>query len=362
MLPTEAQLLLFAAIQGLVLILALLFRAKSLRGANVYLSLLIFTVTIELFGGWAMSFRYQSSPNAIPFWLLNSYLLVPVSLLLYAAQITKIHFIPEKYRLWLFMPAFIEIAAELINFYLFKYGWVKNTLFNLRPWFIYTEIFPPFLTVLALGLYLLLALRFIKQNKNISLQFYFSLFSPWILICLVTGFWIAEVIFGYQTYHWTNALLITWLFALGYHALLRSSAFDDLPEQKKETGIHFPQYQDRIELDRLLLLMDQQQVFTQSKLSLAKLSKLLKLPERYVSYLINKNFEMNFHQFVNKYRVQEVLKKLHDPAQQHKTLLALALESGFNSKSAFNDVFKAQTGKSPSAYLKMRAQALPLKP
>jgi AraC-like DNA-binding protein len=45
------------------------------------------------------------------------------------------------------------------------------------------------------------------------------------------------------------------------------------------------------------------------------------------------------------------MRKMEDPAEQHKTLLALALESGFNSKSSFNQVFKSLTGQSPSEYL-----------
>jgi AraC-like DNA-binding protein len=43
---------------------------------------------------------------------------------------------------------------------------------------------------------------------------------------------------------------------------------------------------------------------------------------------------------------------MKDPQVQHKTLVALAMEAGFNSKSTFNQVFKMQTGMTPSEYLK----------
>ncbi|MCK4735219.1 MAG: AraC family transcriptional regulator, partial [Methanophagales archaeon] len=59
--------------------------------------------------------------------------------------------------------------------------------------------------------------------------------------------------------------------------------------------------------------------------------------------------KMNFHDFINKYRVEE-FKKLAKESP-HYSILALAFEAGFNSKSSFNSNFKNHTGETPSHYI-----------
>jgi AraC-like DNA-binding protein len=55
---------------------------------------------------------------------------------------------------------------------------------------------------------------------------------------------------------------------------------------------------------------------------------------------------------VNTYRVEEAKRKLVDPSRKHYSLLAIAEEVGFNSKSAFNTAFKKQTSMTPSEFRK----------
>ncbi|MEO0469784.1 MAG: helix-turn-helix domain-containing protein, partial [Bacteroidota bacterium] len=59
-----------------------------------------------------------------------------------------------------------------------------------------------------------------------------------------------------------------------------------------------------------------------------------------------------FYDFVNQYRVGHFKLLLRDPNQQHLTILALGLESGFNSKASLNRIFKQHTGLSPREYQK----------
>jgi AraC-like DNA-binding protein len=54
---------------------------------------------------------------------------------------------------------------------------------------------------------------------------------------------------------------------------------------------------------------------------------------------------------VNEYRIEEVKKRMVDPAFKHLTILAIAYDAGFNSKSSFNTIFKQKTGMTPSEYL-----------
>jgi len=71
-----------------------------------------------------------------------------------------------------------------------------------------------------------------------------------------------------------------------------------------------------------------------------------------VSDLINKGLGQNFNDYINKYRVEVIVKKLSDENNNHLSILAIALDNGFNSKATFNRVFKKKTGKSPSEYRK----------
>ncbi|MGZ3777069.1 MAG: ABC transporter permease, partial [Mucilaginibacter sp.] len=69
-----------------------------------------------------------------------------------------------------------------------------------------------------------------------------------------------------------------------------------------------------------------------------------------LSRIINIGLEKNFSDFINDFRVREVVRKMQNPAYDRITLLGIAYESGFNSKRTFNRVFKETTGKSPVEY------------
>ncbi|MGC9332473.1 MAG: helix-turn-helix domain-containing protein, partial [Bacteroidales bacterium] len=73
-----------------------------------------------------------------------------------------------------------------------------------------------------------------------------------------------------------------------------------------------------------------------------------------LSQIINQQAGVNFYDFVNKYRIEEFL----HIAKKNKnfSLLAMALDAGFNSKSSFNYIFKKQKGLSPSQYLAKKAE------
>lgn len=87
-----------------------------------------------------------------------------------------------------------------------------------------------------------------------------------------------------------------------------------------------------------------------SSLTLPQLASNLEIPSHHLSKVINENFESNFFDFINKYRIEEVKAKLANPKFNNFSLLGIALDSGFNSKSAFNRVFKKITGLTPSKY------------
>ena len=86
------------------------------------------------------------------------------------------------------------------------------------------------------------------------------------------------------------------------------------------------------------------------ELSLSSLAGKLELTTHELSRIINTVLKKSFNDFINEYRVGGVVQKMQDPAYDHITLLGIAYESGFNSKSTFNRIFKQMTGKSPVEY------------
>ncbi|WP_413670686.1 ABC transporter permease [Mucilaginibacter sp. Mucisp86] len=86
------------------------------------------------------------------------------------------------------------------------------------------------------------------------------------------------------------------------------------------------------------------------ELNLRSLAEKLDLHPNELSRIINTVLKKSFNDFINEYRVAEVAQKMQDPAYAHLTLLGIAFESGFNSKTTFNRTFKQMTGKSPAEY------------
>ncbi|MBS1531432.1 MAG: ABC transporter permease, partial [Bacteroidetes bacterium] len=87
-------------------------------------------------------------------------------------------------------------------------------------------------------------------------------------------------------------------------------------------------------------------------LSLASLAEKLGLTTHELSRVLNTVLKKSFNDFINEYRVQDAARKMQDPAFDHITLLGIAYESGFNSQTSFNRIFKQITGKSPVEYKK----------
>lgn len=97
--------------------------------------------------------------------------------------------------------------------------------------------------------------------------------------------------------------------------------------------------------------MQQQQPYLDPNLTLHALAAGLQLPPHVVSRVINEGFEQSFFDFINGYRVEAFKRRMRAPDAQRFTLLSLALEVGFNSKTAFNRAFKKQTGQTPREHL-----------
>ena len=98
--------------------------------------------------------------------------------------------------------------------------------------------------------------------------------------------------------------------------------------------------------------MEQDTLYLNPDLTRQALADHLKINPNTLSHILNKNLRKSFHDFVNEYRVREVMHKIGQPEFLHYTLEGIAYESGFNSKSTFNAIFKKISGKTPRQYKK----------
>ncbi len=99
-------------------------------------------------------------------------------------------------------------------------------------------------------------------------------------------------------------------------------------------------------------IMTEKKPYLNEKLTISDLANMLNISRHHLTQIINENLNKNFYNFVNEYRIEEVKKMLLDDKKKHYSILAIAYECGFNSKSTFNTLFKKYTGITPSEYRK----------
>ena len=102
---------------------------------------------------------------------------------------------------------------------------------------------------------------------------------------------------------------------------------------------------------KLISLMNQEKLYLNPSITINEIAQKLDIHPIYVSQIINEIFQQNFRDFVNKYRIEEC-KRLLTQEDHHLNIMGIALDSGFNSKSAFNRAFKRHTGITPKEFKK----------
>lgn len=104
----------------------------------------------------------------------------------------------------------------------------------------------------------------------------------------------------------------------------------------------------------LNVLMKEQHLYLNHDINLASLSEEMNITSHQLSYIINNGFNQNFFQFINTYRIDKAKSLLLDKSSDKLTILGIAYESGFNSKTAFNTTFRKLTNQTPSEFKKRK--------
>ena len=110
-----------------------------------------------------------------------------------------------------------------------------------------------------------------------------------------------------------------------------------------ETSDEFQQSFERIEA-----LLYGEQAWREPRLSLADIAQRLQISQREASRAINLNADASFSRYINRFRVEEVDRLMSDADNHRRTVIELAYEAGFNSKSAFNRIYREERGRTPT--------------
>ena len=161
-----------------------------------------------------------------------------------------------------------------------------------------------------------------------------------------------------------NTVFLLVIYCVGYYSLKEKEIYP-LEEKQREELISINEDSDSEDVKRKLIsdeellkiktqlerIMNIQKPYLDSELNLIKLAEMLSASTHHLSYVINTGFGKNFFQYINEFRV-EYAKKLLKEADSKLSILGIAYESGFNSKTSFNTTFKKLTGQTPSEFKK----------
>ena len=126
----------------------------------------------------------------------------------------------------------------------------------------------------------------------------------------------------------------------------------DIPHKKKYAKSGLTEEAAAQLYTQLRDLMDREKIFTEPELTLVMLAAKLSVHPNYLSQVINEKENKSFYDYVNTLRVEEFKRIVKLPGNEKFTIMSLAYDCGFNSKSSFNKNFKKVTGLSPSEFLK----------
>jgi len=366
---------LLGAAQGLLLALALALTGRGNRFANRVLAALVICVSVFVVGAVLRTSAYIFAlphlawvHDPFPFAcgpLLYLYLRAITSGRRWLARRDLAHFVPFALCAVYLLPSFFQGAEAKLEALALEYtrptlgGW-----YYVRSSLIVTH-FLAYLFVVVAVLW-----RYTRRLKaeGVRSADRAALAQIRFLVAACVVIWVAAVLrFALDQTARTNLLvplLVSGVvYGLGYMNMGGRASVEDesvaagAPEPPKAEAAP-PKYErstltpERAEryLKRLLEVMESERPYADGDLTLQKLAERLSIPAQHLSQTLNGRLNQSFTDFVNSYRVAEAKRKLTDPRLKHYSVLAIAEDVGFNSKSSFNAVFKKQTGMTPSEF------------
>jgi len=198
-----------------------------------------------------------------------------------------------------------------------------------------------------------------KHRKNIQDQFsdLERVNLQWLRILTygLGGIWLLVIFFRNEVL--ILAGIVVFVFLIGFFGVRQAEIFkpvqlpaDPDAQRKKYPKSGLTEETSNKLHQSLIQLMKESALYRKSDLSINDISSKLGVHANYLSQIINQKEKKNFYDFVNSYRFEEFKRMIAKQKNQQYTLLSLAYDCGFSSKSSFNRYFKKATGQTPSEY------------
>ena len=366
-----------AIVQGILLSLLLYFKKEN-RHANRVLSVAILCLSLGILSFYFTETKvYEIFPFVFGFDIGYPFIYGPI-FYIYTLLVTKKE-VKFKPKLLLHFIPFVVVYLYVSPFYLLSH---EEKLFKITEYMtriqLDMEIISVFKPVHGI-LYTWLSLKIINEfSEKLKISFsnidkkkldwlkflILSTMIVWVVVAIVilTGLILGshDIFYDVIIYFFVSVLI----YAIGYGALNHAEV---LNQTELEIDAMQEQVRDKYEKsnlkdedinrlkDELLTVMRSKKLFLKNDLTLGDLSEELGISNHNLSEVINKAFNKNFYDLINTYRVEEVKEIIKNPDFSHYSLLAIAFEAGFSSKSSFNTIFKKLTNTTPSEFRKQFA-------
>jgi len=173
---------------------------------------------------------------------------------------------------------------------------------------------------------------------------------PWNIGTIIAFAYVVLIcVLGYKGMFQAKILLPNFLFEENSSSVV---SFDIVTQRPVKQLNSFSSEDIKKLKSELFELVLKEKIYLNEDLTLSDLAEKLNITDKKLSELLNEHLGTNFYNFINDYRIEEVKAKMGNEKYDKFTLLSIAFDSGFQSKTSFYRVFKKKTGVSPSKYKK----------
>jgi len=375
--------------QGIFLSCLIYFHPRSERSVNIFLALYVLSLSIILCLPFVLRlFTWHNSIFIEPFPIL-----LGPSIYLYIKSFREPVSLREAFPHFVFFLLFFLFAYFYYDYLNAKYHSLEEISARIGKdpigityavvkfgWYIVYYIF----CARALNSYERSFQQLFSNSGRIDLKW-----ARWLnnetIVLIVFAFIINIIILIYPR-DFTLLLLINvaiitpYLYMVAYKGITQSSLWRQMgfkqqeleQEMENETRLEahktdslkmsktaLPEDKIRELAKQIIHLMEDEKLYREAELTLQDLSESLHSSPHQVLQAINDGLKKNFYEVINGYRVEEAKRLLLDPRTQNFTILSVGFESGFNSKTTFNTVFKKFTGFTPTDFKIKNSESTP---
>lgn len=273
-----------------------------------------------------------------------------------------LHFLPAGLYLLYSLVVFIVDKWVLDEFYFYADGQDKDLDFWYQMAGLLSMLFYLFMSLKDYRRYRNRTVQEVSYADEIAFKWveHFMLAFGFILLLRILFFILNPEWGEFGSKYWYYlcfSMLLLYISIAGYAHSVKTSgsvnfASTYLPILEPEEELTEHEAPDLLEWKhKIIALFAEQQAYKNPSLTLTDVANALGTNRNMISRVINQEFDINFNDFVNQKRVEAIIKQLNQGAHISNTLLSIALDCGFNSKTTFNRAFKKETSITPKQFI-----------